>query len=223
MHKKSKGTTKYRMVSGFAHVLILIALVIILGVLTLGWLANHDFFDTRFRRPRPSPDTITASPKPTANWKTYTNSSYGYSVEYPPMLEFNNEIQSLNRDKLAIFQFSNNGNSSNNIFITVSESQSDKDRLIEARENYQTMEKLKKEYASYSEQIESSFPFTIKIVTVDQTEAYQVTTDTENTRGISTLIDKNNLLYDISLQTDNISVEFEEVYDQILSTFRFLE
>ena len=139
------------------------------------------------------------------------------------MLEFNNEIQSLNRDKLAIFQFSNNGNSSNNIFITVSESQSDKDRLIEARENYQTMEKLKKEYASYSEQIESSFPFTIKIVTVDQTEAYQVTTDTENTRGISTLIDKNNLLYDISLQTDNISVEFEEVYDQILSTFRFLE
>ncbi|OGM35322.1 hypothetical protein A3D84_05910 [Candidatus Woesebacteria bacterium RIFCSPHIGHO2_02_FULL_42_20] len=105
----------------------------------------------------------------------------------------------------------------------MSESQSDKDRLIEARENYQTMEKLKKEYVSYSEQIESSFPFTIKIVTVDQTEAYQVTTDTENTRGISTLIDKNNLLYDISLQTDNISVEFEEVYDQILSTFRFLE
>lgn len=35
-------------------------------------------------QPTPSPSS---SPDETANWKTYTNSKYGYSVKYPPNLE----------------------------------------------------------------------------------------------------------------------------------------
>lgn len=43
----------------------------------------------KIEQPQPSP-SLTASPVPTdagetANWKTYTNTDYGYSVKYPPV------------------------------------------------------------------------------------------------------------------------------------------
>ena len=39
-------------------------------------------------QPTPTPVVVaTPTPDPTANWKTYTNTKYGYSIKYPPEME----------------------------------------------------------------------------------------------------------------------------------------
>ena len=67
---------------GFAPIIIIVLVAIVAsGVYFLG-TKNILKLPTSFSLPTISPSP-TPTPDPTANWKTYTNYEYGYSVKYP--------------------------------------------------------------------------------------------------------------------------------------------
>lgn len=71
------------MQKGQAQVLILAGIVILLAV------AGGIFYLGRITAPKLQNITTSPTPQPspvdeTANWKTYTNTKYGYSLKYPP-------------------------------------------------------------------------------------------------------------------------------------------
>ena len=71
-------------------------LLLVIGVL-VGMELDETTFISNIRtlyfsaKPTPTPTslpTLSPTPHPTANWKTYTNTTYGYSVKYPPEITY---------------------------------------------------------------------------------------------------------------------------------------
>ena len=72
---------------GFAPLLILIAVLIVIGIVAGTYYFGYD---RGFKETINSQSTSTPSPSldPTTNWKIYTNSEYKFSVKYPPILPY---------------------------------------------------------------------------------------------------------------------------------------
>lgn len=79
-------------------------ILILAGIVILVALAGGIFYLGRVTAPKPQPqNVVTSSPQPspsptdeTANWKTYTNTKYGYSIKYP------SEIKLITSDENAV-------------------------------------------------------------------------------------------------------------------------
>ncbi len=79
--KINRGFTRYNSISGFAPILILL---IILALGTVGF-ASYKFGGNKISVPVTILPTLTTDPisDQTVNWKTYTNTEYGFSFNYP--------------------------------------------------------------------------------------------------------------------------------------------
>src|SRR3989344_6063653 len=158
-------------------------------------------------KPTPSP-IVSASPTPTsdptANWKTYRNETAGYSLKYPAdMLVFCNYP---NTKGLRLWQAPFDCPNGNDIFYEIA-----------------VIENLPGEYKEYKK------PSSARQINIDGMKATEKTYVYENTDcplqslGQSTeiLIDNNG--YTIQIQLLVNSLDKKNLFDQILSTFKFLE
>lgn len=90
---------------GFAPIIILV--LILLGV--IGYFIYQNTQLQKSNSNVTSPSTVpnanllqsSPTPDPTVNWKTYTNTKYGYSVKYPSNWEPNRWIANLSDEELA--------------------------------------------------------------------------------------------------------------------------
>ncbi len=68
---------------GFANIILVIVIVILVGTVGyLGFVKKSEPIAGRLT-PTPIQTQKSASPNQTANWKTYTNSQYGFEFKYP--------------------------------------------------------------------------------------------------------------------------------------------
>ena len=158
-------------------------------------------------KPTPSP-IVSASPTPTsdptANWKTYRNETAGYSLKYPAdMLVFCNYP---NTKGLRLWQAPFDCPNGNDIFYEIA-----------------VIENLPGEYKEYKK------PSSARQINIDGMKATEKTYVYENTDGplqslgqsTEILIDNNG--YTIQIQLLGNSLDKKNLFDQILSTFKFLE
>lgn len=85
--------------SGFAQVILVIILIVLVGggMYYFGTLKdNSKVTETPTEEPiatetqKPGNPTVKPTADPTAEWKTYTNSDYGFSLKYPQEMQFTN-------------------------------------------------------------------------------------------------------------------------------------
>ncbi len=95
---------------GFSSLIVLIVVLTVLGGGYYVW--QHKTESKSITGPNPTPVTLSTSPTAspvtevdTANWKTYTNTKYDYSLQYPVTYKIGkdstNEILILERDSVA--------------------------------------------------------------------------------------------------------------------------
>lgn len=199
-------------------------LFLLVGIIILGiGIAIGQFLEIKLH-PRPTPylaPLLIPSPSsdPTANWKTYTNSKYGYLLQYPTSVTIGdpndpaNKIYTrftIGRDQLTIQHFDNplklNVRDFYNKLFAESETEAKKN-------NYPSPQK----------------PIQTQVITINDINVYQITTSTGERNALNTYITKDNVVIDISFDKEdsgnaNLSIdnlEHARLFNQILSTFKF--
>jgi len=174
-------------------------------------------------RPTPSP-VLSPTPitDPAANWKTYKNEKYSYSIKYPPTAEVK---ISKGDDNVSIYLFGlstadRNVQESISFDISVNENEelniTNLDDLVERRSQHVTF--IKKEKLLLGNQ--PAIKYTLK-------EHYEGKDTPEVSRTVGLYLLRNDLLYNLVVNYSGINSfnheEFvEKIFDQILSTFKFL-
>ena len=163
--------------------------------------------------PTPTP---TQFANPTANWKTYTDNGYFYQIQYPKDWKINKGGESKDPNLLHYVLLTGMGLSENkNNYITV-------DILIRIQ---------KKVNDCYETSIKCYLPSEMKKVQVEGLNGLRVESYLPAEGGFDTsqklvivIFEKNELTYNISMQyMVNQTKAFLEIFDQILSTFKFVE
>jgi hypothetical protein len=165
----------------------------------------------------PSP---TPTPDPTSDWKTYTNTKYGYSVKYPSDWKIqspgggsngelcretgiDSQIIELSEKELSECGFAGEGLPSPDANITVwvlDEKHSTLENLIGP--NYSKLQVAGEAAVKYPFTDESALP---------------------NIYATRIYLNHNNNGYIIYLKQSDITGKYEMILDQILSTFKFTE
>jgi len=197
--KIQKDEVRYRMVSGFAQFLVILAGGLVV-ILTIGFFA----FKNGQIKLNSSTSKSALSPTPTgidetANWKTYTNETYKYSFKYPSDFE----IQELPPAGLEpMFAVVLRDNNNNQIFS------------IKTDKDYLPGDVL------YYLDTASSGVIEINGIKWSEYKLPQGSQDsgskTEPTYALQT--ENNNILYSISIATQQ---SLDKTQNQILSTFQF--
>jgi len=179
------------------------------------------------RNQAPTPATIvkpTPTPDPTADWKTYTNSQYSFLIKYP--------------DDYFKFQDSQSDVLKNGVFVATSAPQGGnspkflgpKDVWLNAGVGANNVSDLDQ----YIDLFSQSFNVSQKTpVTIDGVGGYRVTYTIPDMAGAANVIAsynfevillKNNNIYTISLTAhdQDILINNQKMFDQILSTFKFI-
>lgn len=199
---------------------IIIGIVVFL-LLAGGAAAGYIFREQLDLVSKPNPTltpitTVTPTPNPTADWKTYTNNSLGYTLKYPtnwniasPGFETGILLQT---EELQITDFSNVAKGA---FIY---------GPYEPRItiNYFSLDALKNEYLNLENKIiiqEKDIPLDgqpAKMLVIKHTDAYSIEVVFQNKQP-------GDVRYSfISLVSEIESFEvYQEQFDQILSTFKF--
>ena len=216
-----------------------IILLSVLGLILVGSLvfAGQEFVKKQFQsgaQPTPTPVAVaTPTPNPTAEWKTYTNIKYGYSVGYPE--EWKVEVDASVRDFPKIYvaqeEIRFNGQPPGSPEDDTGGSIDIEVNVYNNPSQLSFLEWL--EEAAYEPEV----PFLGVNVPIPQQSnlsvggipAYGVRIPADAERLVSdflkTFVARENKVYKIETYTDlpNYPSEFEDVYNLFLTTFRFLE
>lgn len=171
----------------------------------------------------------------TANWKAYTNTKFNFSIKYPTDVYIDDTKSSLEKDKGTVLKFKN------------------KDvRYFDTKtEKIYTKEPETGEYLIVEPVIGATFfadftdvmkldqivnhpnekyydkPLIYEKITINNNQAYRFEyinrTNPRNIPWISTLLVVDKHIYKIDVSSYEITQELRSRYDQILSTFRFIE
>lgn len=218
MRKNNTGFAKYYSESGFAQIiLILIIIAVAIGAYYFGTVKNK----TGLFSVVPTPITSQASTDDLANWKTYTNEKYGFSIKYPNALNLYNDEKDM-KDKFK-------GNSIS---------------LLLSPKSYLELDKLTSPYifddgfsifVSNIKLISQEFDATtyrvekVKISDVDATKVTVLSEEykseaVKNGKGsVIYYLDRGKYRYTLSYATNNLKDGYNYMFDQILSTFKFIE
>ena len=97
---------KFKILGGILVVFVFVGAVF--GAYKVG---QRSIYPEPVERPTPTPVVVaTPTPDPTANWKTYTNTKFGYRLQYPLNYITNNgvvDIQTDKNDSPLLFLYSN--------------------------------------------------------------------------------------------------------------------
>ena len=213
---------------GFALLIIVVilAFVGILAYLSYGFLARIDFFDTRSQLPRP-PVSSPYGQDSTANWKSYTNTLYGYSIRYPSGAALSNNDKNStpesSNDIFLKFQYEGDGFTDEiGPSISVSENAS----RFSPQEYFEQLEKESEDrgdIAPLSDRITEKHD-----VQVGKIQGYQIEIFSFDSQTRTTYLSNGNLIVSISYPSSIPEIPEEdysqllETFDQILSTFKFL-
>lgn len=166
--------------------------------------------------PQPTPTPIaTPTPAPTADWKTYTNTEYGYSVRYP------NDWQT----------FEVKEGPETGIRVDFAESESFSGRKywswIKVNDNSDglSVKQWVNGFSSqYSDQPEVMAGITREKEKIADVEAERVVGLPGMTETVSVFIPKEKIIYEIVLQkgVKTLSDEAKQTFNLMLSTFKFL-
>jgi hypothetical protein len=150
-------------------------------------------------------ETELAKEKPekieTANWKTYRNEEYGFEIKYPVDWYVETEINPASKTKLSV--------SFENYPSEGGVEKEDYQLIIFAIEEESIIQWLKKAKETVAK---------IEEFTVNSEKGYKATIPKV---GISAVIVKNKYLYSLIISFP--SAQGEKIFDQMLSTLRFLE
>jgi len=137
----------------------------------------------------------------TADWQNYRNEEYGYEIKYPLEWSYTvvSEKQVEFREKGKTYEYEGTDIYAIGIFI------------------YENPNNLTAEQIAEEKKSKAGWPVEIKTLTVDNTDAAQTIDYLQQ----ETIIVKNKKEYNIV--TPNLNEDVGEVYEQMLSTFRFLE
>lgn len=233
-----------RRVSGFAQIIIVAIIALTLGA--VGLLAYQKFSAKPIPIPSPvttqsptsdlSPETQMLKDK-TASWKTFSNQEIGVSFQYPPKAEVSVIDKCLTANCIGkgirFFYFSGKIDRKEAFFTHLSEglvmdiSQID----VKSQPLKDTLSKL------HSKPRMSEGPLKeLKTITLNGAEGYKASADysfswladqgTKTSSGTSEeiYVNSKNRNYSISATyTGKDVVDYEKIYNQILSTFKFLE
>ena len=171
--------------------------------------------------PTPTPIVVaTPTPDPTANWKTYTNTKYGYSIKYPEELYFDEtktlfieeKYKDIGRGGIPFIQidvFDNNKQSLKDFFSAHATKLKfdDPDVSKPGSSLY---------FPEYSEPEE---------ITIAGQKALRFTTESMEGRLTHTLLIKDKYVYDlvagIEINTDLPIDNIKRFYNLMLSSFKF--
>ncbi|MBI2330215.1 hypothetical protein HYU94_02410 [Candidatus Daviesbacteria bacterium] len=174
-------------------------ILVIIGILVLAAVAGGAYY---FGKSQISQPTITpaSSPDETANWKTYTNTEYGYLVRYPSLLD-QNEIKD-NDTYLNLVNFRESGQNGGWFSITVRNSTlEDEIKYQKSQIEGHVLVKLARE----TKVIIEGFPGVLLEYTPDQ----------PNNGSTTRFVIVNNRKHSFIISGK------PQILDQILSTFRF--
>ncbi len=191
-------------------IITLVSLLLSIFFIYQNWRLNQKLEALIRSQPTPTPSVanppLTETPPidPTANWKTYRNETAGYSLKYPAdMLVFCNYP---NTKGLRLWQAPFDCPNGHDIFYEIA-----------------VIENLPGEYKEYKK------PSSARQINIDGIKATEKTYVYENTDGplqslgqsTEILIDNNG--YTIQIQLLGNSLDKKNLFDQILSTFKFLD
>ena len=199
--------------------LFLILGIILAGSLVFGGykLGQRSIYPELVEGPTPTPELVaTPALDPTANWKTYTNTKYGYSIRYPK------EWQS--------FEVKEGPEAGIRTDFAESESFSEREYWVWTKVNNnpdglsakQWVDKL---LLQYSDQQAVIAGIKREKDSVADVEAERVTGLPAMTEIVSVFIPKEKNIYEIVLQkgVGILSSENKDTFNLMLSTFRFSE
>ena len=169
-------------------------------------------------RPSATQDPSTANPDSIgANWKTYTNSKYGYQVKYPSAwIAKESNLMTVRFSSPDTNEFDHAGE----VSIIIDEEDSIVNTEKEADEAFQKMNELLKTQS----ETEDTYKLEKKI-TVGDLLAFKTTGGCCLDVGRHVFIFKETNIYRITLYgpLTNLPLKNQEIFNQILSTFKFTE
>lgn len=178
--------------------------------------------------PQTSPTPTT---NPTENWRTYTNSQYGYSIKYPLNYKEDTSLQNLSVSNPLWMQntffYSNNPQpgGGEQPWISVIVWNKDVNLLEDWFKKHASVESFDSEKLPSGE-ITLYFGVSGKEeVKLGSMNGFKFTSQTMNGPVERIIVDQNQYVYEVSLWTNNNlrrNPDIKKVYDQILSTFQFL-
>lgn len=161
--------------------------------------------------PMPTGSTVTAT-DPTANWKTYTNTEYNFTIKYPSDAKLR-VSQSESNDRMLVVAF----DSPNAVFDHLFKSGGYSFEIsMQTQKNFNTIDEyllFQKEHNMYEEVLPKTYN-NVKGYTFKNDKGYSGLDFTY--RGY--VAKNNDLYYTINYFTDD-SVD---MFNQILSTFKFI-
>lgn len=207
---------------GFAHIFFLL---IIVGIFAIGgwWLWSKGELPVSKTSPTPTP-----TPDPTANWETYTNTLFSYQLKYPSGWEINRGPGDLSKEELQ--NLSNIGffapeQEEPGVFFGIyvnefhpqSASRNCTD-LEDCADRIQSNLSPKNQIQNIVLSNENFMDNPAKSLTYKRvTESY-----TQSWVHLTTILD-DNLYHFYIYHPTSLSDKYDGVFNQILSTFKFLE
>lgn len=212
-----KERSKLKWFLGFVlTVLILTAITdIVFSLYNKSSISNdrNPFMTTKAKNPTPIP---TQKIEQMSKWKTYTNTTYGYSIQYPADAFIN-----CGKQQLRLYQYvqeCNAGEGAPDIIISVNPPFTDYTKTVNQGCYTITTEKivLAKEYAKKYTSIDVRNP--------KQTcSALIETAYGQNHSIIRYVIPHNNNTYVISIQGTDVDQKTTNLRNKVISTFKFTE
>lgn len=218
--------------------LIIVSSLAIFSLAASGWLFYQNLqlqkqISQLQTQPSPSPAVVpgeTWTQEGTANWKTYSNTKYNYSVKYPDELEASEDAKLAEQNYMNHLVFFNKYTStplkdrtmvngryllySISLGIPINNNNLSLDNWL--AENSESLGKEERK-----KQLNELYNSAPKSIIVDQSKGYQW----EYQYNIISLFEKNGTIYQVqSTVLDPLNTNLEDVvqnYNQILSTFKF--
>lgn len=169
--------------------------------------------------PTPTPEVVTPTPDPTANWETYMNEEYGYSIKYPQEIA----IREDKTQDYVYFEFPEQGK----WIASLSIKHYQNPQGLEPQSFWQKLfeeEKLEAQRKNWPTPIE---PLESEIIKIDNLEGFQIRNSAYEAYQRATYSGKGKTMVAISFYDENPNDPFQEehlvAFNSILSTFKFLE
>lgn len=206
-------------------VLPVIIIVLLIGVVGYFIYQNTQLRQNNSQNQLPQASILTTTPteslmessptiNPRANWKTYTNTKYGYTFKYPPEFTLDSYGQ-VSGEEGTIELTKANNNPQTSILVDASISETSKSLYLDYKSRADGN-------TATGQLIEGGSEVAVSMSEIQLANniAYQGVLESNTDILINILIERNNLIYGLQFITE--VKEDKALFDQILSTFKFL-